>query len=366
LDNSTYDFSALELKYGGFLVPSVKLVIGGRVIDATGVPLPTVSVDIDSGKAAGGASVVIEDMYDLENSKWLDNLLDTVKVGETLEIHAGYGTKKLIFYGYIDSVSVSYSGNALPSITFSGIDASGYLMNAVTSKYFENKTLSEAAKELLGQCVSKGYAKKLEFEDIPDIKIETVKQNMSDYDWLSLLAERSGVNFFVVQGVLIYKSVLSFTSPLITLNLGSSLLSFNRSVSLSEQVGKVVVNSLDKNGKPISGEASSSSLSGSGSEAADAAPEFNALVKSVAVAAVYTAEQCKRIAQNLFNKYSLQYVSGKGTCIGLPELIPGRYIKLGGMDKASNATYYIDKVTHSISASDGFTTEFTLKGAKSL
>ncbi|MDR0857423.1 MAG: hypothetical protein LBN97_00130 [Oscillospiraceae bacterium] len=367
MDKATYDFAVLEKKYNGFLVPSVKLIIGGTEIDATEVPVPTITVDIDAGKSAGGAHVTIEGMYDLENSKWLEKLLDTIEIGKTLEIHAGYGTKKLIFFGYIDSVTVNYSGSAIPQITFTGIDASGYLMNSDTTKYYEKKTQAAAAKEILGTCVSKGYAKKLDFtdSDILEVKSETTKKEMSDFEWLSLIAERSGVNFFVVQGVLVYKKVLNSTSPIITLKLGSSLLSFSRSKSTKAQIGKVVVKSIDKDGKSINGEATSSTLSGSGKEAAGTASEFKTVTKTIEVLAVDTAELCKKIAQDLFNKYSLQYISGSGRCIGIPELIPGRYIKLEGMDKASNATYFIDKVSHKISASEGYITEFSVKGAKS-
>jgi phage protein D len=366
MDKATYDFAVLEKKYNGFLVPSVKLIIGGTEIDATEVPVPTITVDIDAGKSAGGAQVTIEGMYDLENSKWLEKLLDTIEIGEVLEIQAGYSTKKLIFFGYIDSVNVNYSGNAIPQISFTGIDASGYLMNPDTTNYHEEKTQAAVAKKILETCVNEGYAKKLDFgdSDIPDFETDTTQNEMSDYQWLSLLAERSGVNFFVVQGVLVYKNIMSYSSPIITLKLGSSLLSFSRSKSTNLQIGKVIVTSVNKD-KEISGEATSSTLPGSGKDAASTASKFKTVTKKIQVTAVNTAELCKKIAQNIFNKYALQYVSGRGRCIGIPELIPGRYIKLEGMDKASNATYFIDKVTHKISASEGYITEFSVKGAKS-
>jgi len=51
-------------------------------------------------------------------------------------------------------------------------------------------------------------------------------------------------------------------------------------------------------------------------------------------------------------------------CIGLPELVPGRYIELDGMGKQVNGKYFISKVIHRFGP-DGFTTQFDVKGAYS-
>ena len=47
----------------------------------------------------------------------------------------------------------------------------------------------------------------------------------------------------------------------------------------------------------------------------------------------------------------------------LPELIPGRYIKIDGGDEHTNGTYFLTKVCHRISI-DAYTTSFEVKGAK--
>ena len=56
-------------------------------------------------------------------------------------------------------------------------------------------------------------------------------------------------------------------------------------------------------------------------------------------------------------------VSGGGSCIGIPELIPGRYNKIDGGDDQSNGSYFLTKVRH-IFDIDGYKTEFEIKGAK--
>ena len=49
--------------------------------------------------------------------------------------------------------------------------------------------------------------------------------------------------------------------------------------------------------------------------------------------------------------------------MGIPELIPGRYITLKGFDKTVSDKYFISKVTHEYNA-DGYYTTFEVKGAR--
>ncbi|MEG1459123.1 MAG: hypothetical protein RSJ40_07430, partial [Acetivibrio sp.] len=55
---------------------------------------------------------------------------------------------------------------------------------------------------------------------------------------------------------------------------------------------------------------------------------------------------------------------GSGSCIGLPELVPGRYVKIAKFDKDADDTYFINKIEHSFSLGDGFSTQFEIAGYK--
>ena len=58
-----------------------------------------------------------------------EHLAKTLDVGAELKVEGGYVKKKLLFYGYVDEVSVRYSGSAPPSISVSGVDGLCYLMS---------------------------------------------------------------------------------------------------------------------------------------------------------------------------------------------------------------------------------------------
>ena len=49
--------------------------------------------------------------------------------------------------------------------------------------------------------------------------------------------------------------------------------------------------------------------------------------------------------------------------MGIPELIPGRYISIKGLDGDTEGTYFLCKVRHRFTG-DGYYTEFDVKGAK--
>ena len=53
-----------------------------------------------------------------------------------------------------------------------------------------------------------------------------------------------------------------------------------------------------------------------------------------------------------------------GRRMRIPEIIPGRYIKLKGFDDNTDNMYFIQKVTHEFT-DDGYYTSFQVKGAKS-
>ncbi len=365
MDTGSYQFKSLEEKYGGFLAPAFEVSVGGKKLDSSKVHFSSITVDIDAGSGAGGCSFTVEAQYDYENSKWDNDLLGTIQVGEKLEIKAGYVKKESVFYGFVDDYTINYSVDAAPSLTVNGIDAKGFLMNAKDRKYMSEKSTTAVVKEILNECVSKGYAKKVTVGTIKDFDAELIQEEMDDYKFLCFLAQVYNMSFFVIDGEIVFDSMMKKTSSLIELTLGVSLLSFSKSVSLRNQVGKVVVYGIDpKTLKPITGEASSTSASGAGKEAGDVARGFDGIVEKEVSFFVQTPEECKELAQARFDQRAYQFVSGKGRCVGIPELIPGRYVELKGFDKSASDKYFVSKVTHEYSP-DGYYTNFEVKGAKS-
>ena len=365
MDTGSYQFKNLEDKYGGFRAPAFEINLGGTKLDSAKFHFSSITVDIDAEGGAGGCSFTVEAQYDYEGSKWQNSLLSLVQVGEPIEIKAGYVEKKLVFFGFVDDYTIRYSAQSSPSIEVNGIDAKGFLMNAKDRKYMSQKSTAAVVKEILNDCVSKGYAKKVTVGTVKDYSAELIQDGMDDYHFLLNLAQMYNLHFVVVAGEIIFDNLMKQTKSILELTMGVSLLSFTKKVSLRDQVGKVVVYGIDpKTMLPISGEATDTSASGSGKEAGDLAPGFGATVEKEINFFVQTPEECKELAQARFDQRAFSFVAGTGRCVGIPELIPGRYITLKGFDSASSDQYFISKVTHEFNE-DGYYTTFQVKGAKS-
>ena len=67
-------------------------------MDSSKFHFSSITVDIDAGESAGGCSFTIEAQYDYQGHKWDNDLLETIQVGEEIEIKAGYVEKKKVFY----------------------------------------------------------------------------------------------------------------------------------------------------------------------------------------------------------------------------------------------------------------------------
>ena len=363
MDTGSYTYKDLDKKYDGFSAPAYEISVGGNVFEGNKVQISSLEVEISCDGRAGGCSFHVEGQYDQENRRWLNNLVNTVKAGAKIEIKGGYVKKKSIFYGYVDDYTIVFDSEGAPNISVTGLDGLGYLMSLREPLYAGKKKPAEIVKEILNKSVSAGFAKSVTLGTLTGFETPIVKEQIDDWKFLNLMAQRYGLSLFCVAGELILDNVSSKTSPILTLSLGRGLDSFQKRVSLAHQVGKVEVMGRDVNQKPVKGVADSVKAGGSGKSAAELVPGLKQAVLREYSEYARTQDECKLLAQNRLDGIAMGLVSGGGTCVGIPELIPGRYLTIEGGDVQANGNYFLTKVRH-IFDDDGYKTEFEIKGAK--
>ena len=280
-----------------------------------------------------------------------------------MSVKGGYVKQEEIFYGYVDECTVEYSGYAPPRISVTGIDGFGYLMSCQEPVYGENKQAKAVVQELLNKVVSAGYAKKATVGSLSGYSTPLVKEKVDDFKYLKVLAERYGMNVFAVDGELIFDDVLSGGSPILSLTVGMGLMSFSRRVGLQGQVGEVEIWGRDEKQHFIKGGATRVTVCGAGDTAAQLATKFKKTSLREYSEFVRTDQECVTLAQARLNALAMNFVAGSGTCVGIPELIPGRFIEIKGLDGDSVGTYFISKVHHRFNQ-EGYSTQFEVKGAK--
>lgn len=363
MDTGSYTFKALSSKYEDFRGPAFSIKVDGTELDSTQMPIISLEVELCADGSAGGCHFEVESLYDHEKGSWINNLEKTIKVGAKLEVSGGYVKKEEIFYGYVDEFSLQHSGHSPPRLSVTGIDGFGFLMSCQQPIYGGQKQPQKVVEEILDKAVSAGYAKKKTVGSLDGFTIPTIKEKMDDYRYLRLLAERYCVSVFAVDGELIFDNVVKNSSSLITLTVGAGLLDFQKRMSLRGQVGEVEIWGRDVNQGFIKGSAKSVSVGGNGKSATELAPAFKSAAIRQYSEYVRTEEECVKLAQSKLDTIAMNFVSGRGICVGIPELIPGRYLTIEGIDGAVEGSYFITKVRHRFSR-DGYYSMFEVKGAK--
>lgn len=363
MDKGSYTFQALSSKYEDFRGPAFTIKVDGNQLNSAEIPIASLEVEQCSDGSASGCHFSVESLYDFAQSKWTNNLTKNVQVGAKLEILAGYVKQELIFYGYVDEVSVEYQRGTPPRMTVTGIDGFGYLMSCQEPIYGGKKKPQQVVEDILTKAVSAGYAKSKTVGTLTGFEVPVVKEKLDDFKYLRLLSQRYCMSLFSVAGELIFDNVIANSSPLISLTVGMGLLEFEKRLSLRGQVGEVEIWGRDVNQKFIKGMAKSVSIGGSGKTAVEIASKFKQTALREYNEYVRTEKECMELAQARLDSRALDFVSGRGTCVGIPELIPGRYITIKGLDDDTEGTYFVSKVRHSFSKS-GYYCGFEVKGAK--
>lgn len=363
MDRGRYTFQALSAKYDDFRGPAFEIKVDGKPLKSAEMPIVSLEVELSADGSAGGCRFAVESLFDYEKSAWTNDLSKIIQVGAKLEITAGYVKKEPVFFGYVDEFSMAYSGSAPPRLEVTGVDGLGFLMHCRKPVYGGKKAPKKIVEEILRQSVTAGYAKSVTVGTIGSFTVPSVKEVLDDFRYLRLLSEQYCMSLFCVNGELIFDNVIRSTSPILSLTVGAGLLDFGRRLSLHGQTGEVEIWGRDVNQKFIHGSADRVSIGGRGKSAVQYAEKFKTTVLREYSEYVRTQNECTKLAQARLDVQAMEFISGEGTCVGIPELIPGRYINIRGLDGENNGTYFMSKVRH-VFTRDGFYTKFEVKGAK--
>ena len=364
MDTGSYTFDALYKKYDGFSAPFFTVTIGGKKLNQADSLISNLEVEINAGGAAGGCTFVVNGRYDYDKTDWVIDAESSIEVGAKLEITCGYVEQKEVFYGYVDDYNMQFPREGAPYIQVNGMDALGYLMSFQEPIYGGRNKPKQVVEEILNKAKNAGYAKSVTIGSLDGFETPIIKKGVDDWKFLNTLAARYGTTLAVIDGEIVFKNLASSTSPVMTLTMGQNLYHFERKVSLAHQVGKVEIWGRDKNQGFLKGVADSVSIGGSGKTAVELAPKFKEAAIREYSEFARTQEECDKMAQGRLDSIAMNLVSGRGTCIGIPELIPGRYVKIEKAEERVNGSYFLTKVKHIYSVQDGYITEFEVKGAR--
>jgi len=350
-DSST--FSALAKTYSNFLVPAMKIKVGTSDIASTlkvGITDVSITLDLDN---ASSVDFTVINVYDLKSTAFYGNVKSTIKLGAVLTVELGYGSSLTkVFQGYVANLNMEFG--EIPKISVVATDVRALMGRNIREVTHKDLKKASAVVSKIMEIYSK--VSKVKVTDTPEQEDPFI-QNDSDLEYiLKELCPKTNSEFFVLGDTAYFRKMHDPDKEITTLSPGSGLISFQCNTTYVDEVIQIYGHDEQTN-KPVTAKKDAKSDTKSAS-ALSKKP-----VRELKISDTIDATKAENIAAYELEQLMKSSQQGGGTCIGLPELCPGRYLKIEKLDESVNKTYYLKTVTHSFSES-GFTTNFTIGGFK--
>lgn len=370
---SDFNFSDLSEQYEDYQYPLIRIFIDGVEL-TTEEPLLIAGVDVEQtcGYEAGMATVHLVGPYNPDNRCFnIDKVKQFLYMGSSIIIYCGYSTSsREVFRGFIARVHFVVPPpyvDAVPSVELTCMDAKGLMMANRRSRKLKAKSYSEAVREILNENVfltqkddKNNDFTTLNITDTPDKqeadneqgtsdrRVEMVEE--SDYEFVVKAAKKFNYEFFIIGKNLYFIEARKNTNSLITLTPYSGLRTIDAGYDISGLVRSVEVRNIDmEEGKYLGDKKKTNSKISMGNKATP-------LVEKQSL--VYLDPTAKNKAdagyraQYLMDSIDYRLGSLYAEFVGVPEVVPGRFITLQGFGKPIDNDFYLTRVRHVIDHGD--------------
>lgn len=350
-------YSELSATYGGFLAPAMKVLVNDSVLSlilsALGVIkggtylTDGISITLNKDAASSATFNLIGDY-----NATLRSFQRRVQTGAKLCILLGYGSAlKPVFVGYVDSVNYEFSET--PKVTVTAFDAIKLMMDGgeVERTWSDGKFYLDTIAKIMW-----------DYADICPLPVTNMlptlrrhgqlcqKSNSYDYvkNYLCKYCDRD----LILKGGFAHLVHPDFQFGKLTdLGFGEGITSF------SVQSGYKKVKAIVTGDQLSQAYGESTVMTGYSYKKSMNRPQ-----EMKVEAPLKTSSDCKLYANRLAKDAIREAQTAKGTCIGIPDIVPGVGLGIQGIDAAwDGKTYFVDTATHTLNAS-GYTTAFTTKG----
>lgn len=370
-----FTYETLAKTYQDFGYPAATVMVKGKNLfrNKYRFVINKLEIELSSGYEASAAELYIYHVYDDATGKFLtESFSKLVELGAEISVGLGYLNKiKEVFAGYISGITYGYDKGDLPYVKITAMDVKGIMMANHESKQLKKASYGEALADILKRKPYEGLVKEAKISDTPDKDEEREKSDKkkasaytvemtaeSDYEFAVKAAKRFNYEFFIDCGEVIFRKAKSSTKILAALGLNRGLVSFNISYRLDGLAEQVELRSLDAGtGKLLVSKEQRSGIISSGN---DAGKRLKNSRKVVVDPSAVSQKQLNARCSALLESMSYRFGELNCECVGIPELVPGRFVKIDGLGENVSNQFYITKVVHKLD-DEGFRT--SLEGA---
>jgi len=356
LMSATYSNKELSNKYGNFLIPAYKIKVSGTDLVAT------MKLDVEemvitlSLKAASSAVIKLANLYEEKSQSFKSDVKSKFKLGTVVEIEIGYLSETtMVFKGYVAGLGVEFE--EYPLLVIQLMDARR-LMMARGKKHLlhEVKNYSDAFKTVMSNYSSLCTPV---VDPTSDNLKKPLAQTTNDYHFVTReLIEKGKADreFFLLGDKAYFREPAKVTAPIMKVKYARELLSF--SVMSGYLDMKVVVSGYDPEAQETVSATVAAKSKDSQSAVISSPPEIYFVDPDA------DSQEKAKIRANAIAERELNMTcSGNGKLVGLPEVVPGRFLEVESLDSMVNKKYYITEVVHTIDT-ESFTTTFEIGGWK--
>lgn len=346
------DYNKLLNKYGNFTTPVFKIKINGKdVVENLDLRVIDICV-VSSVLACGYCKLSISHCYQDEESSFESKVKNGFKLGTIVTIEMGYVSKtETVFKGYVAMLGMELSEDDR-RILVTIMDVRRLMMiSGKKHQLYNGKNYSDVF-----QSVMKAYSElcRVSSDATKDGLLVPVSQTSNDYDFVTKeLARKGNREFFVFLDQAYFRKYNSNTEPVMKLRYGREILDWK--VEFEYLDSEIRVQGFDSKKEEVV--SSEKKAKGTLTQNTILTEKEYLIVDSD----VDSLEKAENRAEFFATKECMRSCSGTAKLIGIPEIVPGRYIELEKVDSMFNRKYYVTEVRHWITI-DGFTTEIEIGG----
>lgn len=370
------EYSKLETDYFNFSYPRGDVTVAGKSIAKTNYILQQLEVELSSGYEASMATFSLGGVYNQLDRKFeTSEFQKFVALGSQVEISFGYDAEvETIFVGFIAKVNFRLDTEGMPGVDVTCFDVKGLMMTGRSSRQLAAKYYGEAVQERVQDARYTNFITEAHISNTPDmppapapptpapesdLTMEMV--NESDYEYVTKIAKRFNFEFYCVGGHLVFRKAKQDTSTLMIITSETGLKSLNVEYDISGLSGSFEVRSTNPDtGKLIKAKTKNENDLSLESKAKSVVSKAKMVYIDPTVSS--DADATAR-AEYLLEENSFRLGTAYLQLVGIPKLVPGRYIEIVGFGDAVDNLYYIVTARHIFDDDKGYVTELTAKTA---
>lgn len=370
-----YEYIKLKKKYKDFARPFAMVLVNGKdfVENENKLAITNVEVELTAGFEAAVASFCIFNAFDAATSQFaLNKDKKYILLGSAVIICMGYaGVSEPVFCGYISRVNFIQESGGAPYIKVTAMDIKGVMMAGSYARQIKVSSYGEAVKEILDKTVFHKFKEKNIMIDVrvsntPDYQepgreekkasAETIEMvSESDYEFVVKAAKKFQYEFFTNAGSVYFRKAKSDSEFLIGIGPKTGLHTLDVEYDMTGLVEEIEVRSMDVDkARVISAKKKYKNKVSKGNHAKVLLRDSK---KIYIDSTINSKEMAEQRAASLYESISYRFGSFRCKIIGLPELTPGRFIRLAHIGSPVENTFYLTRVRHVQNNKDGYYTQ---------